>query len=183
VVSQDHVWNGFGSTGKLIGDVQELRKVGADWLSGNRTQLAELSKKRQTANCGVRRVHLFCQYFPHPHGILNLIEMDFDFGAAGSVDDGTGLGFPRSEILIDPTSMNGSLGHSFRVARLFFFSHDDSPSLDSMKDLFAVRLPAGVVRVIEKRDDAKRVLEDLLVCGVGRGHDGLMGRGFLDRFL
>jgi hypothetical protein len=50
-----------------------------------------------------------------------------------------------------------------------------------MEDLFAVRLPAGIVRVIEKRDDAKRVLEDLLVRGIGRGHDDSIGRGFLDR--
>jgi hypothetical protein len=70
--------------------------------------------------------------------------------------------------------MNGSLGHSFRVFRLSFFSHDNSPGLDSMEDLFAVRLPAGIVRVIEKRDDAKRVLEDLLVRGIGRGHDDSM---------
>jgi len=35
VVFQDHVGNGFGSTGELIG---ELREVGTDWLSGNRTQ-------------------------------------------------------------------------------------------------------------------------------------------------
>jgi hypothetical protein len=46
VVHHDHIWNGFGSAGKLIGDVQELRKVGADRLSGNRTQLAELSEER-----------------------------------------------------------------------------------------------------------------------------------------
>jgi hypothetical protein len=72
--------------------------------------------------------------------------------------------------------MNGSLGHSFRVLRLSFFSHDNSPSLDSMEDLFAVRLPAGIVRVLEKRDDAKRVLEDLLIRGVGRRHDGSMGK-------
>jgi hypothetical protein len=46
VVHHDHIWNGFGSAGKLIGDVQELRKIGADRLSGNRTQLAELSEER-----------------------------------------------------------------------------------------------------------------------------------------
>jgi hypothetical protein len=72
--------------------------------------------------------------------------------------------------------MNGSLGHSFGILRLSFFSHDNSPSLDSMEDLLAVRLPAGIVRVIEKRDDAKRVLEDLLVRDVGSRHDGSMER-------
>jgi hypothetical protein len=40
-----------------------------------------------------------------------------------------------------------------------------------MKDLFAVRLPAGVVCVIEKGDDAKRVFKDHLICDVGEGHD------------
>jgi hypothetical protein len=69
--------------------------------------------------------------------------------------------------------MNGSLGHSFGVLRFSFFSHDNSPSLNSMEDLFAVRLPAGVVPVVEKRDNTKRVLEDLLVRGFGRGHDDL----------
>jgi hypothetical protein len=72
--------------------------------------------------------------------------------------------------------MNGSLGHSFGVLRFLFFSHDNSPSLNSMKDLFTVCLPAGVIRVIEKSDDAKRMLEDFLVCGVGRGHDDSMER-------
>jgi hypothetical protein len=72
--------------------------------------------------------------------------------------------------------MNGSLGHSFGILRLSFFSHDNSPSLDSMEDLLAVCLPAGIVRVIEKRDDAKRVLEDLLVRDVGSRHDGSMGK-------
>jgi hypothetical protein len=129
--------------------------------------LAELSEERQTPNCGVRRVHLFCQYFPHPHRILNLVEMCLDFRATRSVDDSTSLCSPRGEILIDLASMNGSLAHSFGVLRFFFFFHDDSPSLDSMEDLFAVRLPAGVVRVIEKADDAKRVFEDLLIWDVG----------------
>jgi hypothetical protein len=71
--------------------------------------------------------------------------------------------------------MNGSLGHSFRILRLSFFSPDNSPSLDSLEDLFAVRLPAGLVRVIEKHDNTKRVFEDLLVRGVSRGQDGSMG--------
>jgi hypothetical protein len=75
VIHQDHMWNSFRSAGKLIGDVQELREVGTDWLAGNRTQLAELSEERKTANSGIRRVHLLSQYFPHPHGVLNLVEM------------------------------------------------------------------------------------------------------------
>jgi hypothetical protein len=69
--------------------------------------------------------------------------------------------------------MDSSLGHSFGVLRLSFFSHDNSPGLDSMQDLLAVCLPSGIVRVIKKCDNAKRVLEDLLVRGFGRGHDDL----------
>jgi hypothetical protein len=46
VVSQDHVWNGFGSTEELINDRYEVEKVDTDWLSGNRTQLAELLEER-----------------------------------------------------------------------------------------------------------------------------------------
>jgi len=45
-----------------------------------------------------------------------------------------------------------------------------------MKNLFAVCLLAGIVRIVEKSDIAKRMLEDLLVRGsVGRGHDDSMG--------
>ena len=179
VVSQHHVWNGFGGTGELIGDIYELREIDADWLSRNRTQLAELSEERQTTNCGVCRIHLFCQYFPHPHRILNLDEMWLDFGATRSVDDSTSLGSPRGEILIGLTSMNVSLTHSFGVLRFFFIFHDDSPSLDSMKDLFAVCLPAGVVRVIEKSNSPEWVLEDFLVGG---GHDDSMGKIFFFSF-
>jgi hypothetical protein len=71
--------------------------------------------------------------------------------------------------------MNGGLCHSFGVLGFLFFSHHNSPSLDSMKHLFAVRLPAGVVHVVEKSDGAKWVLEDLLVRGVGRRHDASIG--------
>jgi len=82
--------------------------------------------------------------------------------------------------------MNGSLVYSFRVLRFSFFSHDNSPSLDSTKNLFAVCLPAGIVRIVKKGDGTKWMLEDLLVRGsVGRGHDDSMGwgPGFLDQFF
>jgi len=72
--------------------------------------------------------------------------------------------------------MNVSLTHSFGVLGFFFF-HDDSPSLNSMKDLFTVCLPAGVVRVIKKSDGFKWVLEDFLVGG---GHNDSMGKIFVD---
>ena len=69
--------------------------------------------------------------------------------------------------------MNVSLTHSFGLLRFFFFFHDDSPSLDSMKDLFTVCLSAGVVCVIKKSDGPKWVLEDFLVGG---GYDYSMGK-------
>ena len=78
-------------------------------------QLAELSEECQTTNCSVCHIHLFCQYFPHPYRILNLVEMCLDFGATRSVDDSTSLGSPRGEILIGLMSMNVSLTHSFGV--------------------------------------------------------------------
>jgi len=39
--------------------------------------------------------------------------------------------------------MNGSLAHSFGIFGFFFFSYDNPPSLDPVKDLFTVCLPAG----------------------------------------
>jgi hypothetical protein len=69
--------------------------------------------------------------------------------------------------------MNGSLGHSSAVLRFSFFSHDNSPSRNSKEDLFAVRLPAGIVRLVEKHDNTKQVLENLLLRGFGTGHDDL----------
>jgi len=134
-----------------------------------------LPEECQAANSCVCRIHLLGQYFPHPHRVPNLVEVGLDFRAARSIDNSTSLSSSCGIILIASAPMNGSLGHSFGVFRFSFFSHDNSPSLDSMKDLFTVCLPAGVVYIVQKGDGAKRVLEDLLVRGVDGGHDDSIG--------
>jgi len=111
--------------------------------------LAELSEERQEASCGVCSVHLFFQYCPHPHRVLNLVEMCLDFGATRSVNDSTSLGLLRCEVLLGLASMDGGLGYSFGVLGFCFIFCDDSPGLYSGQDLFAVCVPRCVVRVIE----------------------------------
>jgi hypothetical protein len=58
VISQDHLGNGFGGSGQLVGDIEEPGKIDADWFSGNRAQLTEFSEECQTANFGVCCVHM-----------------------------------------------------------------------------------------------------------------------------
>jgi len=98
--------------------------------------------------------------------------MGLDIRAARSVDNGASLGLLRSEVLIGPTSVDGGLGHSFRILGFLLFFHDDPPCLDAMQDLFTIRLPGGIVRRVQEGDGSERMLEDLLVGGVGRRHAG-----------
>ena len=102
--------------------------------------------------------------------------MCLDFRAARSVDDSTSLSLPGSEVLIGLAPLNGSYSHSFRILRLCFFFHNDTPGLDSMQDLFTVCLPGGEVGVVEESDCSKRMLEHLLGCRFDGGHDVLMGK-------